>query len=53
MTWTWDRYRDWQRARRKEREDADPLARFIKSVDVMFYVAAVAFVITIAALLVG
>ena len=52
MAWTWDRYSNWQPVERKERQRDQPLARFITTVDVMFYVAAVAFAISIVALLV-
>jgi len=52
MAYTWDRYRDWHRDESKAR-DADPLAHFILTVDVMFYAAAAAFAIAIVSLLVS
>ena len=52
MAWTWDRYRDWQEVDRRQRGQDEPLARFINTVDVMFYVATVAFAISVVALLV-
>lgn len=54
MAWTWDRYREtaavWHPGERQQH--LDPLARFVKVVDRMFYAAAAAFAITILALLV-
>ena len=52
MAYTWDRYRDWHRDESKAR-DADPLAHFILTVDVMFYAAAAAFAVAIVSLLVS
>jgi hypothetical protein len=55
MAWTWDRYTDttdvWHREQRKERQDVDPLKRFISIVDRMFYVAVAAFALSIVSLL--
>ena len=53
MAWTWDRYRDWQHDERKERQQPDPLRRFIATVDVMFYAAAGALMLSIIAVLVS
>lgn len=55
MFWTWDSYRGhagWSRAAQKVRHQ-DPLARFITTVDRLFYVAAAVFAVSIISLLVG
>ena len=51
MFWTWDSYRTedavWRRDRNNARHDKHPLSHFLATVDVLFYAAAVAFVICV------
>lgn len=53
MSWTWDRYPDSTAAWHGDRRAEEPLARFVKTVNRMFYVAAAAFTLSIIALLIG